>query len=169
MAWGQGDRGWFKPCQDGQAGQGSCGNANIVRQEWLAGHAPVHQNLPFSSHACLFPFQRVIPLPGLQTCHLRDAAALPTPKHSWGCPELGSSLPVLPGASLLWKRDLAKGLWHGKIPLASFGAEHPRLCTSGETMTEILYLRHRGDSTALALRTRSPLGAVSDVPGHNAL
>jgi len=54
-------------------------------------------------------------------------------------------------------------------PPSQLGAGHPRLRTGGEPTTEILHLHHRGDSTALAVRTRSPGGAASDVPGERRL
>lgn len=109
-------------------------------------------------HPCLFYFQEVLPLPGLQTCCLRDAAALPTPKQSWGCPEMGEQ-PPRPSRNIsaleegLGQRALALGNPSAPAPSE---AGHRRLCTGGEPTTEILYLRHRGDSTALVVRTRSP-------------
>lgn len=113
---GAGGRGRFNPRRWGPAGQGGCSDADTRSRERFADPAPLYQNLPFSPHSCLFPFQGVWPPPGLQTCRLRDAAALPTPKQSRGHPKTGGSLPALPGASLLWKRDSAKGLWHWEIP-----------------------------------------------------
>lgn len=87
-------------------------------QSTLADRASLYQNLPFLPH----------PIPAFSIsrrfCPCRDfrpavCGMLPPSRlqsRAGGAPKWGSSLPVLPGTSLLWKRDLAKGLWLWEIP-----------------------------------------------------
>lgn len=93
------------------------------------------------------------------------AAALLTPKQSWGRPKMRGSLPVLPGASLLWKRDLAFGI--GGCPGPGLSRALQALQGADPT-TQILYLQHRGDSRALRFGLGHPEGPRAMSPGSDA-
>lgn len=93
---------------------------------------------PFTKIVPFHPITAFSPSGGFRPCQDFRHAAFPTPKQSWGCPEMGGSLLTLPGASLLWKRDSAKGLWHWEVPFSPILSFAPL----GEPTTEILYLCH---------------------------
>lgn len=147
----------FNPHRCGRAGRGGCSKADSGSREWLADCVPFYQNISFSSHPCLFPCQGLLPLLGLQSCRLRGAANLLTPKQSWRCPKMGGQPSHTPRSIYSLEEGLGqRALPLGNAPLAPFGAGHPKLCTGGELTTEILYLHLRGDSMALAVWTWSP-------------
>lgn len=130
---------------------------------------PFYQNLPFSPHPCL-PF----PLPGgfapARTSDLLFAGCChpPDSKAELGDPETGGSLPAPPGASLLWKRDEAKGLWHWEIPPSPIRSTAPEALPRWQaddlnplpTPPRRLHGPHRSDSVTLRGGERCPQGAT---------
>lgn len=112
-----GSRGMKPPVHALGQGMGALTPVGAVRQVRTQKQlTDLHQNLPFS-HPCLSPsggeFRPdvcgVLPHSRLQS----RAGDAPKPGAAFLC-------------SLLWERDLAKGLCFGKCALATAGAEHSR-------------------------------------------
>lgn len=147
---GTGDGG-FNPHWSGQAGQG--GQAATLPPE-----------RKHSSRTCTKIFPSPIPAfpPSRGNSDLTFAGCCRTPdsKAELGYPKMRGSLPVLPGASLLWKRDLAKGLWRREVPPGHGRSRALQALHGGDPTTPILYLQHQGDSRALWVGLGHPEGAT---------
>lgn len=103
-------------------------------QEPRAARRPFTKICPFSP-----PISAFSPSRGGGDCHCWDFrvavyGVLPPSRlqsRAGGFLKWEAAFPTLLGTSLLWKKDLAKGLWHWEIPPppppAPLGAGHPRL------------------------------------------